>query len=254
MQFAAKTSCPYNEMVVTVEVIVSLHRMKSSLSWKLNKMPQDVHVHWDWASRSTFPETTLAPLQLLRLRRIIIHYRDGISLIEILSERYREITCKVLPVGLSYCDRGLIFFLMGGRERWVVTKKHACLRGVPCPSRLSSGCQTVTTLSFPSLVHILNALTRETVSTYFYRLMCLSSVTQLCLTLCVPLDRSPARLLCPWDFSRQEYCKGLPRPPPGASFPMTQGSNSRLLHRQVGPLPLSLQGNLVQRGRISNWP
>ena len=25
----------------------------------------------------------------------------------------------------------------------------------------------------------------------------------------------PARLLCPWDFSRQEYRSGLPFPPPG---------------------------------------
>ena len=25
----------------------------------------------------------------------------------------------------------------------------------------------------------------------------------------------PTRLLCPWGFSRQEYCSGLPCPPPG---------------------------------------
>ena len=25
----------------------------------------------------------------------------------------------------------------------------------------------------------------------------------------------PARLFCPWDFSRQEYYSGLPFPPPG---------------------------------------
>ena len=25
----------------------------------------------------------------------------------------------------------------------------------------------------------------------------------------------PARLLCPWGFSRQEYWSGLPCPPPG---------------------------------------
>ena len=28
----------------------------------------------------------------------------------------------------------------------------------------------------------------------------------------------PARLLCPWDFFRQEYWSGLPFPPPG-DFP-----------------------------------
>ena len=30
-----------------------------------------------------------------------------------------------------------------------------------------------------------------------------------------PHGLQPARLLCPWDFSRQEYCSGLPCPPPG---------------------------------------
>ena len=29
------------------------------------------------------------------------------------------------------------------------------------------------------------------------------------------MDCSPPRLLCPWDFPRQEYWSGLPFPPPG---------------------------------------
>ena len=33
------------------------------------------------------------------------------------------------------------------------------------------------------------------------------SVTKSYLTHCNPMDCSPARLLCPWDFPRQEYCK-----------------------------------------------
>ena len=33
--------------------------------------------------------------------------------------------------------------------------------------------------------------------------------------LCNPMDWSPARLLCPWGFSRPEYWNGLPCPPPG---------------------------------------
>ena len=41
------------------------------------------------------------------------------------------------------------------------------------------------------------------------------SVTQLCLTLCNPMDCSPSTLLCPWDFSRQEYWSGLPFSSPG---------------------------------------
>ena len=30
-----------------------------------------------------------------------------------------------------------------------------------------------------------------------------------------PRGLEPARLLCPWGFSRQEYWSGLPFPPPG---------------------------------------
>ena len=41
------------------------------------------------------------------------------------------------------------------------------------------------------------------------------SVTKSCPTLCNPTDCSPARLLCPWDFFRQEYWSGLPFPSPG---------------------------------------
>ena len=39
--------------------------------------------------------------------------------------------------------------------------------------------------------------------------------TQSCPTLCDPCGLLPARLLCPWGFSRQEYWSGLPCPPPG---------------------------------------
>ena len=39
-------------------------------------------------------------------------------------------------------------------------------------------------------------------------MLCL--VTQSCPTLC-----NPAKCLCPWGFSRQEYWSGLPYPPPG---------------------------------------
>ena len=38
---------------------------------------------------------------------------------------------------------------------------------------------------------------------------------QSCLTLCNPME--PARLLCSWRFSRQEYWSGLPCPPTGES-------------------------------------
>ena len=47
---------------------------------------------------------------------------------------------------------------------------------------------------------------------------------------------------------RQEYWSGLPFPSPGV-FP-TQGLNPRLLHWQVGSLPLSHQGNLLQSKEV----
>ena len=41
------------------------------------------------------------------------------------------------------------------------------------------------------------------------------SFAYLCPTLCDPYGLQPPRVLCPWGFSRQEYCSGLPWPPPG---------------------------------------
>ena len=38
---------------------------------------------------------------------------------------------------------------------------------------------------------------------------------QFCLTLCDTMDYSPARLCCPYGFSRQEDWSGLPCPPLG---------------------------------------
>ena len=39
-------------------------------------------------------------------------------------------------------------------------------------------------------------------------------VTQLCPTLCYPMDYSPPGSFCHWGFSRQECWSGLPCPPP----------------------------------------
>ena len=58
----------------------------------------------------------------------------------------------------------------------------------------------------------------------------------------------PARLLCPWGYSRQEYWSGLPCPPSGWVFP-TQESNPGLLwllHQQAGSLPLRPSGKPQQ--------
>ena len=45
----------------------------------------------------------------------------------------------------------------------------------------------------------------------------------------------PARLFCPWEFSRQEYWSGLPCPPPGDLSNL--GIKLRFSELQVGSLP-----------------
>ena len=49
-----------------------------------------------------------------------------------------------------------------------------------------------------------------------------------------------ARLLCAWGFSRQEYCSGLPCPPPG-DLP-NPGTEPRSPALQVDSLPAELPG------------
>ena len=73
-------------------------------------------------------------------------------------------------------------------------------------------------------------------------------ITQSCPTLCVPwtvacqapLSMGPARLLCPWGFSRQEYWGGLPCPPPG-DLP-SPGIKLRYATLQVDSLPAEPAG------------
>ena len=56
-----------------------------------------------------------------------------------------------------------------------------------------------------------------------------------------PHGMQPARLLCPWGLSRQEYWSGLPCPPPG-DLP-TQESNPGLPHCRQILYRLSHQGS-----------
>ena len=80
-----------------------------------------------------------------------------------------------------------------------------------------------------------------------YRLCCykciMCLVAQLCLTICNPMDcMQPARLLCPWGFSRQEYWSGLPCSSPGDHpNPGVKPSSPTL---QVDSLPSELPGKL----------
>ena len=70
-----------------------------------------------------------------------------------------------------------------------------------------------------------------------YALESESEATQLCLTLCDPMD---TRLLCPWDFLGKSTV-GLPFPSPG-NFP-TRGSNPGLPHCRQTLYCLSHQGS-----------
>ena len=59
----------------------------------------------------------------------------------------------------------------------------------------------------------------------------------------------PARLLCPWGFSRQEYWSGLPCPPPGdLSNP---GIKPRSPALQKDSLPSEAPGNPTNTGASS---
>ena len=66
-------------------------------------------------------------------------------------------------------------------------------------------------------------------------------VAQLCPTLCNPIE--PARLLCPWGFSRQEYWSGLPCPSPG-DFPNTR-SEPRSPSLKANSLPSEPPGKPI---------
>ena len=61
-----------------------------------------------------------------------------------------------------------------------------------------------------------------------------------------PHGLQPARLLCPWGFSRQEYWRGLPCPPPGD--PPNTGNKPRSLAVQVDSLPSEPPGKSKKTG------
>ena len=65
-------------------------------------------------------------------------------------------------------------------------------------------------------------------------------VAKLCLTLCNPMDCNPQGPLST-RFPRQEYCSGLPSPPPGdLPDPGIEPASSSAL--QVEPLPTEPPG------------
>ena len=76
-----------------------------------------------------------------------------------------------------------------------------------------------------------------------YAVLCL--VSQSCLTLW-PHGLHPARLLCPWGFSKQEYWCGLSCPPPGdLPDPGIKPMSLMSLHSQASYLPLAPAGKHI---------
>ena len=70
--------------------------------------------------------------------------------------------------------------------------------------------------------------------------------TQLCslVQLCNLYELWPARLLCPWDFSRQEYWSELPFPPP------RHPSNPRII--SMSPVSPALQADSLSLGYVGS--
>ena len=81
---------------------------------------------------------------------------------------------------------------------WFLTRKMEMGRGPPRGGKPQLGRETAT------LLVALKATSSQ----------CRCLVAQPCPTLQLH-GLQPARLLCPWGFSRQKYWSGLPSPPPG---------------------------------------
>ena len=62
--------------------------------------------------------------------------------------------------------------------------------------------------------------------------------------LCDPIDCSPARLLCPWGFSRQEYWSGLPCPSLG-DLPNLENEPTSLAWQEDSLPPSRLGGPCI---------
>ena len=68
-----------------------------------------------------------------------------------------------------------------------------------------------------------------------------------------PHGLQPARLLCPWGFSRQEYWSGLPCPLPG-DLPNPGIVEPRSPTLQADSLPSELPGKLPEAAStLANW-
>ena len=80
-------------------------------------------------------------------------------------------------------------------------------------------------------------MTQQFYSLREMRASTLALVTQLCVTLCDPIDLWPARLLCPWNSPGKNTAVGSHFLLQGLF--LTQGSNPRSMHWQAGSLPLS---------------
>ena len=77
--------------------------------------------------------------------------------------------------------------------------------------------------------------------------------TQSCLTLCDPRDYTAYQAPLSMKSSRQEYCSGLPFPPPGdLPYPRTEPASPASPSQQADSLLLSHGGSLVSINIIIN--
>ena len=79
-------------------------------------------------------------------------------------------------------------------------------------------------------------------------------VTQLCLTLCDPMNCSPPGSSVHGDFSRQEYWSGLPCPLPGdLPDPGLEPRSPTLQADSLPPEPPGFHSHFITSGKIALW-
>ena len=113
---------------------------------------------------------------------------------------------------------------------------HLTLSRVPCRGPTFLSTHLLPLCSFPAIV------SSATLTVF----MCVYSATQLCPTLCKPVDGSSPGSSCPWNLSGKNTGMGCHFLLQGI-FP-TQGLNPPLfclLHRQADSLPRALPGKPI---------
>ena len=105
------------------------------------------------------------------------------------------------------CEHTGSSMLSVGNSVWETLATDACLLQMANDCPLNPASLTPILSPRPSVNTHITCQTRVSTCAVLSRLVVSDSLQQHGL--------QPARLLCPWGFSRQEYWSGLPCPPPG---------------------------------------